>query len=449
MKNIVKQYTHSVAWSSVEAIIFQTILLIHQAAFFKVATIQLYGFTGTIFGLIYFGVKLFDLGLSRALMTFYHNFSSSKRSCIQFFAQQLLPNLIFCCIMFIILWIAHVFFNSYLTFSVDSVLLALACGLALTESIKLVLKRLLQLSYNFRSIALSEIAFISSYQLALWSYYFYYGSFNAPVIIGFCFVMSLGEIIGLSMLTYWWYKDLPDKEHDQPPITTTQIFKSRLLIYGHSISKQFFSGNILIPLFAYSYGLEAAAVLKLASYVTHSITAIIEKIIDPSSSVLFAHTKNASRKNRQKFFHLVSNASWHIMVCILIFTIINSTKLFSLSHATIAIAPCIILYFLIHYGENFFITVEKFYIAHDRAEFLIISAILNCIVALALFTYCVSPLLALTLFLISRIIAFVILVYYLSYLWNIRPRIYIAPRYIIGSFSLSILFYMSLEFLTK
>jgi hypothetical protein len=261
--------------------------------------------------------------------------------------------------------------------------------------------------------------------------------------------MSLGEIIGLCLLTYWWYKALPDKEDNQPPIAPMHIFKSRLLIYGHSISKQFFSGNILIPLCAYSYGLEAAAVLKLASYVTHSITAIIEKIIDPSSSVLFAHTKNEPLENRQKFFHLVSNASWHIVVCIFIFTIINSTKLFSLSHATIAIAPCIILYFLIHYGENFFIAIERFYIAHDRAEFLIISAALNSIVALALFTYCVSPVLALTLFLISRIIAFVILVYYVSYLWNIRPRIRIVPRYILGSLSLSILFYMSLEFLTK
>jgi hypothetical protein len=443
MKNIVKQYTQSIAWSTAEAIIFQTALLVHQAALFKVVSPQLYGLTGTIFGLIYFGVKLFDLGLSRGLMTFYHTFTASKRSCVQFFAQQLLPNLIFCCVAFLSVWIAYIFFNHrmYGTLPIDSFLLTIACGLALTESIKTILKRLLQLSYNFRHVALCEIGFIICYQIAIWSYYFYTGSVNAYGIIGFCFAMSLLEVTGLSVLTYQWYSALPAEHptHQSTEHTKLGIFKSRLLVYSHSISKQFFSGNILIPLCAYSYGLEAAALLKLASYVTHSITAIIEKIIDPSSSALFAHTKNDSAENKQKFFSLVSSASSHILVCIFIFILINSTKLFSLSHATIAVTPYIILYFLIHYFENFFITVEKFYIAHDRSEFLTIGTILNSIVALAIFTYCLSPLVALTLFLLSRITSFIILVCYLSFLWNIRPHVRVAPRYILGSLVIAIL----------
>jgi hypothetical protein len=443
MKNIVKQYTQSVAWSTVEAVIFQTFLLMHQAALFKVITPQLYGLTGTLFGLIYFGVKLFDLGLSRGLMTYYHNFALSRHSCRQFFGRQLKPNIIFCFIIFSLVWVVHIFFNNHFhtMVTIDSFLLALACGLALTESIKTILKRLLQLSYNFRQVALCEIGFITCYQFIVWSYYFYTGSLSAYNIIGFCFAMSLGEILGLSLLTYRWYSSLPTEQSAPIPTehTTFGIFKSRLLVYGHSISKQFFSGNILIPLSAYSYGLEAAALLKLASYVTHSITAIIERIIDPSSSALFAHTKNDTAENQQKFFLLVSNASWHLIVCIFIFMVINSTKFFSVTDATLAVMPYIILYFLIHYCENFFITVEKFYIAHDRSEFLIIGAILNSLVALAIFTYCLSPLVALTLFLLSRITSFIILVCYLSFLWNIRPRVDIAPRYIVGSLVIAIL----------
>src|SRR5438445_1636346 len=190
MKNIVKQYTQSVAWSTVEAVIFQSFLLMHQAALFKIITPQLYGLTGTLFGLIYFGVKLFDLGLSRGLMTYYHNFAMSQHSCRQFFGRQLLPNFIFCSVIFSSLWIAHIFFNNHINAiaPVDSLLLAIACGLVLTESIKTILKRLLQLSYNFRPVALCEISFITCYQLIVWSYYFYTGSLNAYGIIVFCFV---------------------------------------------------------------------------------------------------------------------------------------------------------------------------------------------------------------------------------------------------------------------
>src|SRR5438445_6676030 len=100
MKNIVKQYTQSVAWSTVEAVIFQSFLLMHQAALFKVITPQLYGLTGTLFGLIYFGVKLFDLGLSRGLMTYYHNFAMSQHSCRQFLDANYCPTLFFALLFF-------------------------------------------------------------------------------------------------------------------------------------------------------------------------------------------------------------------------------------------------------------------------------------------------------------------------------------------------------------
>src|SRR4030095_5539341 len=421
MNNIVQQYTRSIAWSAIEAIVFQTILCVHQAALFVITSSWLYGLTGTVFGLIFFTAKLLDLGLGKSLITFYHEFSSNKRSFVLFFTQQLLPNAIFCCLLFLFVWITYIFFNHHFhtKMPIDSFLLTIACGLALTESIKVILKRLLQLSYHFRSVALYEIGFIVSYQIALWSYYFYTGLLNEYVIIGFCFLMSLCEVIGLSIAAYRQYTLLSSLSANNnimfPQHTALHIFKSRLFIYGHSISKQLCSGNILIPLCAYAYGLEYAALLKLASYVTHSITAIMEKIIDPSSSLLFVYTKNDSLENKQQFFLLALHSSWHILLCVLIFILINSTKIFTLSHASFIITPYIIMYFLIHYCENFFIAIEKFYIAHDYSRFLMIGAILNSSVALLIFINALSPLLALVFFLISRIITFIILLYCISY----------------------------------
>lgn len=446
MNTITKRYADSMTWATAEAIIFQTTLLIHQCILFKVIPASVYGLTGTLFGLIYFTVKLFDLGLSRGLMTFYHEFSSNKKSCLRFFISQLIPNIIFGFFTFLLVWLIHLFWNNtaYIALPIDSSLLALSCGLVATESIKTIFKRLLQLSYNFQQVAFFEVGFITSYHIAIWSYFFYTASLNAHVIIGFCFLMSLCEAVGLLFLTYRWYALLPENSLDQSPSPSsiTHIFKNRLLVYGHSISKQFFSANILIPLSAYSFGLQAAALLKLASYVTHSITTILEKIIDPSSSALFVHTKNESPEDKQHFFLLVSTASCHMLLCVLIFIIINCSKLLSFSIDSIAIAPYIVLYFFIHYFENFFITVEKFYIAHDRSDFLIIGTAANCLVGAVVFTHCLSSLSALIILLISRIVTFAILVSYLSLLWNIRPRVKLVPRYILGSLSVSILFFM-------
>lgn len=445
MKNIVKQYTHSIAWSAIEAIIFQTVLCAHQAALFAIVSSQLYGFTGTVFGLIYFTVKLLDFGLCKSLITFYHEFSLDKRSFLLFFAQQLLPNVIFCCILFFFVWITYIFFNHYIfaTIPFNGYLLAIACGLVITESIKTILKRLLQLSYNFRCAALYEIGFIVSYPLTLWSYYFYTGSLHENVIIGFCFLISLLETIGLSIALYRHYALLPLVPiHNNIPFvsqyTVFHIYKSRFFIYGHSMSKQLCSGNILIPLCAYIYGLEYAALLKLASYITHSIATVMEKIIDPSSSLLFIHAKKDSLENKQQFFLLALRTSWHILLCMLIFILINGITLFTASHASFVITPYIVVYFLIHYCENFFIAIEKFYIAHDHSRFLIIGTILNSAIALLVFANFLSPLIALMLFLISRIITLIILLYCLSYIWNISPRIQIIPRYIVGSIVLSI-----------
>lgn len=442
IKNIIKKYTHSIAWSALEATIFHAILCAHQTVLFYSISSSLYGLTGTIFGLIYFTVKLFDLGLSKSLITFYHAFTASKRSYTLFFRQQLLPNIIFCFVFFLCTWTLYIFFSSRFSIlsSINSYVLVFACGLAITESLKIILKRLLQLSYSFRCVALHEIGFMLGYPLIVWSYYFYTGSLNEYVIIGCCFLASGIECLGLTIATYHHYALLPTFSIDdttQYPVL--EIFKNRFFIYGHSISKQFSSGNILIPLCAYVYGFEYAALLKLTSYITHSITTIIEKVIDPSNSVLFAHTLNESHDNKKEFFLLALHTSWHILLCILIFMIINSTKIFSLSYTPHAIMPFILVYFLIHYSENFFIVLEKFYIAHNYSKILTIGTMLNSLVALILFMYTISPLLALILFLTSRIVTFLIFIYFLSYKWNIKAHVAIMPRYIIGSLIISIL----------
>ena len=205
--------------------------------------------------------------------------------------------------------------------------------------------------------------------------------------------------------------------------------------------KQFFSANMLVPLFAYSFGFECAALLKLASYMTHSITAIIEKIIDPSSAVLFANTKNEPTLKTEEVFMFASRIAHHIIIGVFIFILINATKFFTFSDSTAQVVPYIVLYFLIQYGESFFLTIEKFYIAQNRPEFIFFSAIITGITGISVLFSLPSPLYTLIFILLSRIVAFFVLLIPLVYCWNIKPTVRLSARYLFGSFIMSCIFF--------
>lgn len=442
--NTRKQYMTNITWSTIEAIVFQTLLLCHHSLLFKVTDTYFYGLMGSLFGFIYCAVKIFDLGFNKSLLSFYKHYTADKNIFNYFIREQLKPNLIFYCISILGLFFVKLFLPTHIPFlsSFNFPLLIIASGLIATESIKIILKRFLQLAHNFRLVAACEISFIICYQCIIWSYYWWGYPLTHLFIFGSCFILSLGETVGLFFLTYYWYKNLPSQSNTLP-LPAKHIAKNRLYMYGHSMIKQLFSANILVPLFAYSFGFEYAALLKLASYMTHSVTSIIEKIIDPSSTVLFAHTKTKSYTQAEENFILASRTAHHIIIGIFIFILINASKFLAFSQLTTTITPYIVLYFLINYGENFFITIEKLYIAQNRSEYIFLSTLITGIAGIGIFFYMPSPVSALLLLLLSRVVAFFALLIPLTYKWNIKPAMQLSPRYLFGSLIISFIFFFA------
>ena len=197
--NARKQYFHNIAWSTIEAVLFQTLLLGHHSLLFKVTDSYFYGLMGTLFGFIYCAVKLFDLGFNKALLSFYSHYSTDRTLFFHFLRQQLLPNIIFYCVSIIALLCIKLFFPTHIPLlsSFDFPLLIVAAGLVATESIKALLKRLLQLAHNFRSVALGEIGCIICYQVIIWSYYLAGNQLTHIFIFGTFLVISLCETVGL------------------------------------------------------------------------------------------------------------------------------------------------------------------------------------------------------------------------------------------------------------
>jgi len=428
-------------WSIIEAFTFNGLLFAHQYLLFRVNTPGFYGFIGSLFGIIYFLVKFLDLGLNKTLISFYLDYSKNSNALFFFIKYNLLPTIflyIFCSVALLYIqsnWSSTIPFIA----SISTELLLILLGLVATESIKSLVKRLLQLSHHFRYVALMEIIFILLYQCAVWTYYYYGNQLTAIFVFQSFFIVSLLETIGLSLLVYKWYKNTPIESPTTIQINNWLVIKNRLFSYCYTMCKQILSANILVPLFAYTFGYEYAALLKLASYATHSIASTMERIIDPTSSVLFAHIKNDTIDSKQTSFSLATQGSYQLLACVLIFIIINGPIVLKISSVN-AITVAVGLYFLIHYLENFFIVVERFYIAHGRTECILIAMAFSTTLGILALKNSYSLIYVLLLLFISRLVSFFILLFYLSYLWNINHRIIISPQYIFASLFISIIF---------
>lgn len=442
MNNAHNQYTYNIKWSIIEAIFFQSFLFMHQYILFKINDQATYGLIGSLFGILYLLVKAFDLGINKALVSFYNDYLKDRSSAYHFLYYQLQPSLVFYCVAFATVLIVKIYFAHMIPLLnyLDYVLIGLLFGLIATESIKSITKRILQLSNHFRQVALWEISFIICYQAAIWTYYYLGHSVSIHFIFGSFLILSTIETIGLLLWSFRWFKSLPQK--NKTFYNRNEIIKNRFFAYSHTMGKQIFSANILVPLFAYLFGLEQAALLKLASYMTHSITSIIERIIDPASSTFFAQTRNNTNKEKQESFSFSSQLLHHLLISIFIFIIINGSKLLSLSNTNSTILFYIIFYFCIHYIETFFITIEKFYIAHGRPEFLLINTACNAFLAAILFLFSPSPLLALTFLLLLRLLYFFTVKIYMAHLWDIHHQISFKFIYIVGSLGISLFYFI-------
>lgn len=446
MNTLHHQYTYNIRWSIIESVVFQGFLFAHQYLLFTVTDSYFYGITGSLFGGAYFLIKLFDLGLNKALVSYYNDYATNVYSLNKFLYKQLLPTGIIYFFTMSSFFILRHYVQATIPFfsSCDVLLFGIIALFIATESIKAIAKKLLQLSHHFRHVALFEIGFIVCYQSIIWGYYFFTKQLTLTFIFGACACMSLCEVMGLLLLVSRWRATLPLHSLATPKIniSSVAITSNRAFSFAHTMGKQIFSANILVPLFAYLFGFECAALLKLASYLTHSISSVIEKIIDPTSAALFVHSKNESLEKKQEFFSIASHTAYHLVVCVFIFLAVNSTKLLSVSTLSFTTLSYLILYFMIHYFENFFIIVERFFVAHGRSEFLLISTALNCILAAVVLFYALSPLTALMLLLFCRLLSLGLLLCCVSYIWGIKHSISLKPRYIIGSLVTSVLFFI-------
>jgi len=207
-----------------------------------------------------------------------------------------------------------------------------------------------------------------------------------------------------------------------------------------------FSVNFLVPFFALFFGLQQAGVLKLLSYIAHSITTIVQKAFGISSNILLSHIKDTSDEVKRNIFFMITDHLNQVLYGILLFSLINHATIMNMSAiantgTTWAIAY---LFMFISFSETFFIAYENFFITQEKTGYLFLFnvSIMGIVIGIMMHMHLFSQLMLLLAIIAVRVFAFSTLGLLSFYQWRIKPALAIKPNYFLGSLAISMTFYV-------
>jgi hypothetical protein len=449
MNSISLQFIRGLRWNTAESVWYQLALIGHQVVLFSLTTPSFYGLIGTLFSIIYLIITVTNFGLDTSLAPFFTLATKNKRLFKRVLLPQLIPELIIFSLVAVILCTTQALLIAIPLVGphLNSELIGIMGALIIVEGFKKTLRAILQLSFNNHLTALIEMATITLYISIIWLLYF----LGHPITLNLIFVpMLMVSVMGTTALSYCvlaWYQHLPNESSDTlPAYFARRLFKSRLFNYANQISHTFFSGNFLVPFFAAQFGLAHAGVFKLLCNIAYGISTVIQKMFGLSTQALLAHVKDMHLLTKQDAFKTITYYLYQVLYAILLFVGINIYKISTwVGTSTNSNAlPLIILFFIIHFSEHFFMVYEKFFIIEEEnfSLFLFNTSTIALIYGTLSITSGWSPLAVLLAILLIRIATFAALSYMSFYWWRLIPTWQLQPKCLIGALIISLLVWM-------
>lgn len=437
-------FFHALRWNSVESIVYQLALMVHQIYVFKVTSYEFFGLAGTFFSLTYLMVMFINSGFDASCASFFSKYSMSKSTIRSFLFKSFFVSILVALVLLITFILGKKFLISqWSAFEKLSIgFIIIICLLIFLEVIKKVGKVILQLAGKSHVTACAEIITMFLYSFIVWISYFYWNTLTLHMVFAPMVFLLIIKVIVFGWYGFSWYTSIPEGDTSIKQIDIYRILKNRFFIFLHQMSNQLFSSNFLVPLFALQFGLEYAALLRLMSTIVYSITSIIQKIFTTSSIVAFAHSKENFAQTKD-LFKLISEWINQIVIMLSIFFLINYSPIFGTTKSHIILGMGY-LYLLISFCATLFIAYEEFYIIQEK------TFLLCCINGiLLLFTYFgiahniqLSPILTLAILALLRIASFITLSIISYSIWKIRPSIKFHSISFIGSLVISLLFFI-------
>ena len=423
MTTIHKLFGYSAAWNMLESVWYQLMLFGHQCALYHILSAAEYGKMGALFSLVYLGVALFNFGLDSSISPFFLHATRSKRDAWQ---SIILPTAIHFGMLSLIattsIGALYVFGLPSFLHTIPRSFFILVGLIFISEALKKTVRTILHCAFKNHLTTATELATITSYIGTVWTLHFFGYPLNLYTLFIPMAITSLLSLTLLCFITHSWYNSLPDLE--QSPPLTGRILKHRVCAYGTQLSNIFFSANFLVPLFAWQFGVEYAAILKLISYFTYFIHTIIHKVFGISLQACFAALKQEDISVKQRFFVTITNNLYQLLYGIFIFFAINHQRILSLKQLSLDYSAAVVGYlFLIGtLIENFLVSYEQLYQTEEKTIYLSMLNIIN-ILLLGFFvtTHSInSPITFLLIFIALRLCTIAGIAMGAFYLWRIR-----------------------------
>ncbi len=418
-------------WHAGESIVYHGLLLIHQLMLFTLVLPSTYGLIGTTFSILYLAVNVINAGLDATLSALFIPYSTSKQLVWKLINIQLLINssMSIAALIIIIAWKIS---------PPSPMITCIVLALILLESIKKIIKILLNLTLQFKITTIGELGTVASYVFFVWISYVMGFSINIYLIFAPLLFVVLIETIIFFFYIYQWYQKLPSAYHQVMTANDYKlIVKTRIATLLNQLHHNFFSSNFLVLITAQFFGFDYAGVIKFASSIASNITVIFKKIFGTSNNIVAGIIKNKSIKTQKYFFSLITHKMYHVLFCLSLFFLINYKLLLQATDTSKNIVIC--LSFLIIFMENFLLTYEQFYLIQEKISYLIFinSSIMFILYGIYLYRALFSPpLLLLSIFLV-RLLSLILTSLVSFFLWRLKPIETIWPFYLISSIIIS------------
>lgn len=428
MTTLQKLLTLSIRWNLLESVYYQAMLFCHQWALYNTLPTTQYGKIGTLFSLIYLAITVFNFGLDSSISPFFATASQSKYAArklilIPMIIQYGLISLIISLSMMLSMHMYPAFFSV-----IPTPLAFVFIAIFVTESIKKTVRTILQCAFKNTLTTSIEVATITTYTSAVWALYAFGHTLDLCTIFVPMAITSGASLICLLVVLKRWYRGLSDAINDSTDVPSfTQIAHHRICAYITQLTSIFFSANLLVPLFAYKFGMEYAAILKFISYLNYFIHTIIHKVFGVSLQACFAAIKHESLYIKQQFFEMVTYYLYQLLYAIGIFLAINYQRIYMLNtqHSDHSVHSVGVLFFVCLLIENFLVSYEQLYQVEERYGYVsAINTITVTILGALLYVAAVqNPITFLVFFTALRICAIIALATLAFHLWGMRIKI--------------------------
>lgn len=373
-RSATESFFWAVKWNLVEAVLYQIIFIVHQTLFFYKAPRELFGLVGSLFGLIYVAVTFVVAGSDGALTPFFARFNLTKetfRSFLQLYAQRQL----FIATLITIVCISFLYYAQqmqYVPAVYNQALLVLGL-ITLSESVKKIVRYLLQLCFENKAATLYELIGITVYVTLVWGWYFHAHNFSLMSIF-LPFLISSTLVVTLIIHRLMMYANtLPQEKGTLVTQLPHELVRIQLLVMGNQLGRTLFSGNIIIPFFAWYAGVAQAGLASFANSVTHTATFFIQKLTVPPGAALLTRVQHEDQlKHHATFSTILSLIHWLVLISglgMLVYGLIKRPLSQGLAFETVFLT---IFFFFIHVLENVFMIYEKYFLIKDKTGLLVV-----------------------------------------------------------------------------